>query len=212
MASSRKKRRRDLSAMARQANHVLATAVVVFTATVLLGRLTEPWMLSLQAWLREHLGATVTAMAFGPFIVDLPKVLILLLVAFPLGRVTAPRPWPAGLGLVALVYAFDFSIDYVMGAHHITWLQWKALVGRSLLAAGVTWGVVRLLTRGRRAAETADRLGAAVEKKPKKSSEKKPSSGAEEAADDAPLTDAGPDAGDPTCKRSAGGRVSKGER
>lgn len=212
MASSRKKRRRDLSAMARQANHVLATAVVVFTAAVLLGRLTEPWMLSLQAWLRELVGANVTAIAFGPFIMDTPKALVLLLVAFPLGRVTMPRPWAAGLGLVALVYAFDFSIDYVLGAHQITWLQWKALAGRSLLAAGVTWGVVQLLVRGRRAAETADRRGAAVEKKPKKTNKKKPPSQAKGTADDASPSSAAPDAGDPTCKRSAGGDVSEGER
>jgi len=212
MARSRKKRRRDLSAMARQANHVLATAVVVFTAAVLLGRLTEPWMLSLQAWLRDHLGANVTAMVFGPLIVDLPKVLILVVVAFPMGRVTAPRPWPAGLGLVVLVYAFDFSIDYVLGAHHITWLQWKALVGRGLLASGVTWGVVRLVIRGRRAARTADRLGAALEKKPKKAKDNQPPLGVEEAADEAPPAGAGPEAEDPPCKRSAGEHVSKGER
>ncbi len=189
MAKSEKKRRRDLAAMARQANHVLATAVIVFTAAILLGRLTDPWMLSLQTWLRDHLGANATALAFGPFIMDTPKALLLLLVAFPLGRVIMPRPWPAGVGLVALVYAFDFSIDYVLGAHHITWLQWKALVGRTLLAAAVTWGVVGLLGRGHRAAQTADRRGARLPKS--------------DTAD--------PDVEDPACKRSGTSGVSKGE-
>ena len=211
MAGSRTKRRRDLSAMARQANHVLATAVVVFTAAVLLGRLLEPWMLSLQAWLRAHVGANVTAMLFGPFIVDLPKALILLLVAFPLGRVTAPRPWPAAIGLVGLVYLCDFSIDYVLGAHHITWLQWKAATGRGLLAVGIIWGVAWLLARGRRAAETADRKGAALVEKPAKPRKKKPSPEAQEAADDPPPESADPEDGDPTCKRKAGAGVSKGE-
>ncbi len=185
-----------MSAMARQANHVLATAVLVFTAAILLGRLTEPWMHSLQAWLRGHMSATVTALIFGPFIVDLPKVLLLLLVAFPLGRVTTPRPWPAGVGLVLLVYAFDFSIDYVLGAHVITWFQWQALVGRTLLAAGVTWGVVKLLRRGRLAAETADRKGAALTKKSRKSDKKKGSSSKD---------------ADPTCKRTPSAHVSEGE-
>jgi len=219
MAGSPKKRRRDLSAMARQANHVLATAVVVFTAAVLLGRIIEPWMLSLQAWLRDHLGPNVTALLFGPFIVDLPKALLLLLVAFPLGRVTTPRPWPAALGLVGLTYLCDFSIDYVLGAHHITWFQWKAAVGRGILAAGITWGVAWLLQRGRRAAETADRQGAALDKAPGKSRKTKPSksrkteppSGATAAAPDTPPDRADPDSGDPTCKSKAGPGVTEGE-
>lgn len=205
--------------MARQANHVLATAVVVFTAAVLLGRLLDPAMLGLQAWLRAHLSATVAALFFGPFIVDLPKALLLLLVAFPLGRVTAPRPWPAALGLVLLVYLFDFSIDYVIGAHRITWLQWQALVGRTLLAAAITFGVAWLLARGRRAAETADRRGAALDKKSgkshKKNADKQP-----KIAPGKPSKDKNPDAepketeaetGDPTCKPSASGGVTEGE-
>jgi hypothetical protein len=196
--------------MARQANHVLATAVVVFTAVVLLGRLTEPPMVSLQAWLREQVGANATAIAFGPFIVDTPKALLLLLVAFPLGRVTTPRPWPAGLGLVALVYGFDFSIDYVLGAHQLVWLQWKAVLGRGLLAAGVTWGVVRLLARGRQAAETADRLGAEIQTKPKKSRNSRAE--ARGADDDPPPDHGAPDSRDPTCKRSTGENVNEGER
>lgn len=187
--------------MARQANHVLATAVLVFTASILLGRLTDPWMLSLQMWLRGHLGTNATALAFGPFIMDTPKVLLLLLVAFPLGRVTMPRPWPGGLGLVALVYAFDFSIDYVLGAHHITWLQWKALVGRSLLAAAVTWGVVGLLKRGLRAAHTADRHGARLSKPDKAEPDAK-----SEVKD--PIE---PDVEDPACKQSGSDGVSTGE-
>lgn len=238
MARPRKRRRRDLSAMARQANHVLATAVVVFTAAVLLGRLLDPAMLGLQAWLRGHLSATATALVFGPFIVDLPKALLLLLVAFPLGRVTTPRPWPAAMGLVALVYLFDFSIDYVIGAHRITWLQWQALVGRTLLAAAITWGVAWLLGRGRRAAETADRRGAALGKKSRKSKKKEtkghpakedsepPPTPSEALEDDAkppeadaepPEADAEPEvtrteSGDPTCKPSASGDVTEGER
>lgn len=212
MAKSRKKRRRDLSAMARQANHVLATAVVVFTAAVLLGRLLEPAMLGLQAWLREHLGANATALVFGPFIVDLPKALLLALVAFPLGRVTAPRPWPAAIGLVALVYLFDFSIDYVIGAHRITWLQWQALLGRTLLAAGVAWGVAWLLARGRKAAETADRRGAVLEKKPKKSKKKKTKKPPGEGDREAAPTDADAKTADATCKRTDAADVIEGER
>jgi hypothetical protein len=217
MAKSRNKRRRDLAVIARQANHVLATAVVVFTAAMLLGRLTDPWMLSLQAWLRDHLGANVTALVFGPFIMDTPKALVLLGVAFPLGRVTTPRPWPASVGLVALVYGFDFSIDYVLGAHLITWLQWKALVGRGILAAGVTWGVAALLARGCRAAYTADRRGAELD----------PSDDDDPDVDDPDVDDPDvddPDVDDPdvedsthkptpepTCKQSGTSRVSKGE-
>lgn len=196
MAKARKKRRLDLTAMARQANHVLATAVIVFTAAILLGRVTAPWMVGLQKWLLGHLNVTATALLIGPFIVDLPKVLLLLLVAFPLGRVTTPRPWPAGVGLVGLVYAFDFSIDYVLGAHHITWLQWQALVGRTLLAGLVTWGVVRLLQKGHLAAMNADRKGAALEKKPRKSKGKKRKPAKEE---------------DTACKRTSGLGVSEGE-
>lgn len=207
MAKARKKRRRDLAVIARQTNHVLATAVVVFTAAMLLGRLTDPWMLSLQAWLRGHLSAHVTALVFGPFIMDTPKALALLAVAFPLGRVTTPKPWPAAMGLVVLVYAFDFSIDYVLGAHLITWLQWEALVGRGLLAAGVTWGVAALLARGCRAAYTADRRGAELEPDHE-----------DDPDEDDPDNDP-PDVEEstqkptpePTCKQSGTSRVSKGE-
>ncbi len=163
MLSSPKTWRLDLSAHARQANHVLATAVVVFTGAILLGRLTEPWMLSWARWLGDHMSASVVALLFGPFIVDLPKVTLILLVAFPLGRVSAPRSWPAAVGLTLLVYGFDFGVDYVLGAHRVTWFQWQAAVGRGLLAALTTLVVATLVARGRRAAELADGKGAALE-------------------------------------------------
>lgn len=155
MARTRKKRRHDLSALARQANHVVAAAVFVFVASILLGSVLAPWLTVAAAWVRRAWGDT-GALLVGPLLLDGLKVLLLLAVAFPFGRVTAPRPWVSGTALVLLVYGFWLSFDFVVGELGVLYGQWRPLVGRGLLLALTIYGVARLMRRGRRAALEAD--------------------------------------------------------
>ncbi|MFH2006509.1 MAG: hypothetical protein ABI333_07990 [bacterium] len=207
-----KTRWRGLTGAARQANHVLAAAVVVFTAGILLQRLISPWMVSLSTWLASALGAATAATVFGPLIVDLPKALLLLGVAFPLGRITMPRPWPTGVSVVTLVYLFDFGVHYVFGTHVILFGHWRAILGRGLLLALVIWAVVRLVDRGRQAAETADRQGSLPDKS-SKSKKKTPERPPEDRTPDSTSTSPkSGNANDQTCKQHTSDSVREGER
>jgi len=212
MARPLKTHLRDLTGAARQANHVLAAAVVVFTAGILLQRLVSPWMVSLSVWLTSVMGAATAATVFGPLIVDLPKALLLLGVAFPLGRITMPRPWPTGIGLVGLVYLFDFGVHFVFGTHVILYGHWRAILGRGLLLALVLWGVVWLVKRGCWAAETADRQGTLPDKEPKT---KKKDKGETTGRSGAGAASKSPKSGtedDQTCKQHTSDSVTEGER
>lgn len=156
---TRKIRRRvDLTALARQANHVVAAAVFVFVASILIGSVLAPWLTSAAIWVRRTWGDT-GALVLGPLLIDGLKVLLMIAVAFPFGRVTAPRPWVSGTALVLLVYGFWFSFDFVVGEHRVLYGQWRPLLGRGTLLAATIYLVVTLVQRGRKAALESDRRG-----------------------------------------------------
>ena len=107
--SSRPRRRfRDLGELARQANHVVAAAVFVFMASILLQFVLARPLLRAAGWIHGHWGTTGVAI-FGPLLTDGCTTLVLLAIAFPFGRVTVARPWPAGSALVLLVHGFWLS-------------------------------------------------------------------------------------------------------
>jgi len=151
--------REELRSAVRQANHLVAAAVLVFAASILLGAALARPLLSLVTWSTAHLGQAAIV-ALGPLVTDGVKGVLLLAAAFPLGRILVPRPWVASTALVLIVYGLWFCFEYVIGAHVVLYGHWQPLVGRSTFLLLVLWATARLMARGRRVALEADRRGA----------------------------------------------------
>ncbi|MDY0003668.1 MAG: hypothetical protein RBU30_20380, partial [Polyangia bacterium] len=150
-STSAKARFRDLGELARQSNHLVAAAVLVFMASVLLQFLLARPMMQAAGWIHGNWGKAGAAI-LGPLLTDGCTTLVLLAVAFPFGRVTAARPWPAGVALVLLVHGFWFCFHFVVGEHTLLWGNLMPALGRSLLIVLTLLGVVALLRWGRKVA------------------------------------------------------------
>lgn len=146
----------NLGEAARQSNHVVAAAVFAFVSSILLQYLLSSPLVSMADWIHGRLG-TAGAAILGPFLVDGPTALVLLVIAFPFGRVTAARPWVAGTALVLLVQGFWFSFHFVIGEHLLLWGEVLPVVGRGVFTILTLFGVVWLMRWGRRVALEADR-------------------------------------------------------
>lgn len=136
-----------------QANRVAAAAVLAFAAQILLGAVLASGFVRVAEAL---LGSPRLAAVVAPLLVDLPKGLCLVLLAYPFGRVTAARPGPTAIALLGLVYAFDFGFAFAIGEHRLLFLTWQVVLGRVAFLVPVAALVVWLLGRGRAAALRTD--------------------------------------------------------
>ncbi len=90
--------------------------------------------------------STLTKVLTAALALDLSKFLVLALLAFPLGRLLASKPWVVALGAVLSCYAFDAGLAYVLQDFRVTWANWYALSGRIPLAL-LTWLVAFVIIR-----------------------------------------------------------------
>ncbi len=71
----------------------------------------------------------------GPIVLDGAKTVLLLALAFPLGRLVRTRPRNLASGVVGVVYGLDALVSWVLGTFGVVWLEPGALVGRLALGA-----------------------------------------------------------------------------
>jgi len=168
-----------------------------------------PTTVALLRVLPDTLSSTSSQLLVATLALDLPKLVVLAAMAYPIGRLLAVRPWSAALGTIVGLYLMDGAVSWVMGSLDAVWLNRYAAPSRlGLLAVTylITWWLAHLGWKSKQKrsgptsrSETLQDAGHSADSTQARQNEQGPGKPTEEATPpNVPVTDEENDPGEPS--------------
>jgi len=139
--------RASLLTMRAQSRVVTIVTLLGISAYFLSVLASIPTTVALVRVLPQTLSSTLSKLLVGTLALDLPKLIVLAAMAYPMGRLLAVRPWIAVLGTMIGIYVMDGAVSWVMGSLDAVWLNRYAAPSRLTLIVVtylLTWWLAHL--------------------------------------------------------------------